>query len=165
MSYKKYPFSFLIVFSGWYEKEKNNLIFHSNAKPVMKCYWIKIKITMRSNQNKEKSFETLFNKREKASCQLTSESAPLSAPGHLNVTYSWHLLWTTNEQTVEGSMRVREERKRDGNWISDGILFSHGIIIETKLKSARGRRCGVYTLALESLFAEAPKLVTKEDKN
>jgi hypothetical protein len=30
---------------------------------------------------------------------LTSESAPLSAPGHLNVTYSWHRLCTTNEQT------------------------------------------------------------------
>lgn len=30
---------------------------------------------------------------------LTSESAPLSAPGHLNVTYSWHRLCTTNEHT------------------------------------------------------------------
>lgn len=32
--------------------------------------------------------------------QLTSESAPLSAPGHLNVTYSWQRLCTTNEQTA-----------------------------------------------------------------
>lgn len=31
---------------------------------------------------------------------LTSESAPLSAPGHLKVTYSWHLLCTTNEHTA-----------------------------------------------------------------
>ena len=30
---------------------------------------------------------------------LTSESAPLSAPGHVKVTYSWHRLWTTKLQT------------------------------------------------------------------
>lgn len=30
---------------------------------------------------------------------LTSESAPLSAPGHVNETYSWHRLWTTKLQT------------------------------------------------------------------
>jgi hypothetical protein len=31
--------------------------------------------------------------------KLTSESAPLSAPGHVNETNSWHLLWTTKLQT------------------------------------------------------------------
>lgn len=31
---------------------------------------------------------------------LTSESAPLSAPGHVNVTYSWHLLCTTKLHTA-----------------------------------------------------------------
>lgn len=30
---------------------------------------------------------------------LTSESAPLSAPGQVKVTYSWHRLWTTKLQT------------------------------------------------------------------
>lgn len=34
------------------------------------------------------------------STALTSESAPLSAPGHLKVTYSWHRLCTTNEHTA-----------------------------------------------------------------
>ena len=29
---------------------------------------------------------------------LTSESAPLSAPGHLNVTNSWQRLCTTKQQ-------------------------------------------------------------------
>lgn len=32
--------------------------------------------------------------------KLTSESAPLSAPGHVNVTYSWHRLCTTKLHTV-----------------------------------------------------------------
>lgn len=32
---------------------------------------------------------------------LTSESAPLSTPGQVNVTNSWHLLWTTKLQTVK----------------------------------------------------------------
>jgi hypothetical protein len=36
---------------------------------------------------------------QKLNFKLTSESAPLSAPGHLNETYSWHRLWTTNEHT------------------------------------------------------------------
>lgn len=33
---------------------------------------------------------------------LTSVSGPLSAPGQENVTSSWHLLWTTKQQTAEG---------------------------------------------------------------
>lgn len=41
---------------------------------------------------------------------LTSESAPLSAPGHLNVTYSWHLLCTTNEQTVENKKKKKRRK-------------------------------------------------------
>lgn len=63
--------------------------------------------------------------------QLTSESAPLSAPGHLNVTYSWHLLCTTNEQTVEGTKEI----KRDGNWIKDQIPF---LTASPKLNSIQG---------------------------
>lgn len=43
----------------------------------------------------------VIKKRGKINFLLTSESAPLSAPGHLKVTYSWHRLCTTNEQTVE----------------------------------------------------------------
>jgi len=31
----------------------------------------------------------------------TSESGPLSTPGHWNVTNSWHRLWTTNMQTTD----------------------------------------------------------------
>lgn len=60
---------------------------------------------------------------------LTSESAPLSAPGHLKVTYSWHLLWTTNEQT-------KEEKMLSLSW----YLW----LLE------------VITLTLETLFAKAP---------
>lgn len=37
---------------------------------------------------------------------LTSESAPLSAPGHVKVTYSWHRLWTTKLQTETQAKRV-----------------------------------------------------------
>lgn len=35
-----------------------------------------------------------------ASQVLTSESAPLSAPGHVKETYSWHRLWTTKLHTA-----------------------------------------------------------------
>lgn len=41
---------------------------------------------------------------------LTSESAPLSAPGHLNVTYSWHRLCTTNEQTARQDLKETEKK-------------------------------------------------------
>lgn len=51
----------------------------------------------------------MFDKGEKL--QLTSESAPLSAPGHLKVTYSWHLLCTTNEQTVDKHMKMKGKKK------------------------------------------------------
>lgn len=42
---------------------------------------------------------------------LTSVSGPLSAPGQENVTNSWHLLWTTKQQTVGDGARERKERK------------------------------------------------------
>jgi len=36
--------------------------------------------------------------------QLTSESGPLSAPGHWNVTHSWQRLCTTKLHTVTASL-------------------------------------------------------------
>lgn len=41
---------------------------------------------------------------------LTSVSGPLSAPGQQNVTNSWHLLWTTKQQTAG---KKRDERKAE----------------------------------------------------
>lgn len=37
---------------------------------------------------------------------LTSVSGPLSAPGQEKVTNSWHLLWTTKQQTGEKRERA-----------------------------------------------------------
>lgn len=38
---------------------------------------------------------------------LTSESGPLSAPGHVKETNSWHLLWTTKLQTETEESSIR----------------------------------------------------------
>lgn len=45
---------------------------------------------------------------------LTSVSGPLSAPGQQNVTNSWHLLWTTKQQTAErrGKRLAGNEQER-----------------------------------------------------
>lgn len=47
---------------------------------------------------------------------LTSESAPLSAPGHLNVTYSWQRLCTTKEQTIRKNKWWKETTRNLFNW-------------------------------------------------
>lgn len=76
-----------ICVSGWFETEK--------------AIWLNVKKTFLVNAMW--MFSRLWwQLRESTTRLLTSESAPLSAPGHLNVTYSWHRLCTTNEQTVEG---------------------------------------------------------------
>lgn len=43
---------------------------------------------------------------------LTSVSGPLSAPGQENVTNSWHLLWTTKQQTAEEESKRRDREIR-----------------------------------------------------
>lgn len=48
---------------------------------------------------------------------LTSVSGPLSAPGQQNVTNSWHLLWTTKQQTAgRKETRGAESGKWRGIW-------------------------------------------------
>ncbi len=75
--------------------------------------------------------------------KLTSESAPLSAPGHLNVTNSWNLLRTTNEHTKK----------------KNGILSYQINIYDWR----------IFTLTLKSLLAKAPvgegRIIKKEDQN
>lgn len=41
---------------------------------------------------------------------LTSEAGPLSAPGQEKVTNSWHLLWTTKQQTATRKVRMQVNR-------------------------------------------------------
>lgn len=87
---------------------------------------------------------------------LTSESTPLSAPGHLNVTYSWQRLWTTNEQTVDAARRwgkaleigLETTRHHHRNWNP----------IQLTLVANNN------TLTLKSLFAETPKLMVRKKR-
>lgn len=50
---------------------------------------------------------------------LTSESAPLSAPGQVNVTYSWHLLWTTKLHTAHKYRKDDDKGDNPGSWTKD----------------------------------------------
>lgn len=53
--------------------------------------------------------------RQAARYQLTSESGPLSAPGHVNETYSWQRLWTTKLQTATTrNGKINGERGKNG---------------------------------------------------
>lgn len=59
---------------------------------------------------------------------LTSEAGPLSAPGQEKVTNSWHLLWTTKQQTATRKVRMQVNRGARGKGRS-GLQSGLGIIL------------------------------------
>lgn len=63
---------------------------------------------------------------------LTSESAPLSAPGQVNVTYSWHRLWTTKLHTAK-------KKTHKGLFKEDVFSLNGHVAFITFLKPLQGK--------------------------
>lgn len=89
---------------------------------------------------------------------LTSGLGPATEPGHVKVTNSWHLLWTTKLQTVEtqrwgwGARGVGDKKKK---------MFKMNQYHKEDYQKGRNaeeiKGKFICTLTLESLFADAPE--------
>lgn len=78
-------------------------------------------------------------------------------------TWMWRTRDISCARQTSKLLTARHDMKRHTNWIRDRqSYFSHGIIAEIEIYSSR--LVGYSTLALESLFAETPKLKMKRKR-
>lgn len=122
--------------AAWWERCMDWWLTHAHmllsSKDVEKWWW------------RCKSSQKPKIRREKI-CLLTSGLGAVTEPGHVKVTNSWHLLWTTKLQT-------RESKHLRMNLLCRTKNTSEKINAARKGNNARF----ISTLTLESLFPNAP---------
>lgn len=100
-------------------------------------------------------------------------SGPLSAPGQEKVTSSWHLLWTTKQQTAEGRKKQigniktrekererREQKYQEGRTKEEGdggIWFTFDVIVLSGQRDSGHRQLNIVQTELFIICPGGPR--------